>query len=44
MSTIILSVLIFGTAGYIIYANYFKKDRKSSCHDCDCPAKPVKKN
>lgn len=40
MSTLILSLVIFGLAGYIIYATYFKKNRKNSCHDCDCPAKP----
>ncbi|MBP1044380.1 FeoB-associated Cys-rich membrane protein [Vagococcus sp. BWB3-3] len=40
MSTLILSLIIFGGAAYIIYRTYFKKNRQDSCHDCDCPAKP----
>lgn len=38
--TILLSLVIFGGAGTIIYRTSFKKNRQSSCHDCDCPAKP----
>ncbi|MFV0560112.1 MAG: FeoB-associated Cys-rich membrane protein [Enterococcus sp.] len=41
MATWLLSILIFGSAGYIVYG---KLKGKSSCEDCHsaCPVKPKK--
>ncbi|WEG74289.1 FeoB-associated Cys-rich membrane protein [Vagococcus intermedius] len=39
MATIVLSVIIFGTAGYIIYRSLFLKKGSCECDACDCPAK-----
>ncbi|MBL1228933.1 FeoB-associated Cys-rich membrane protein [Enterococcus sp. BWB1-3] len=38
MATIILSVLIFGSAGYVVYAKLKKGQDCSDCHTT-CPVK-----
>ncbi|MCD2256140.1 FeoB-associated Cys-rich membrane protein [Agrilactobacillus fermenti] len=40
MATVILAILIFGSAAYVIWSRYLKKDRKPACdgcHDVGCP-------
>lgn len=40
MATIILAILIFGAAGYVVWSRYLKKDRKPACDGCKdagCP-------
>lgn len=40
MATIILGILIFGGAGYVVWSRFLKKDRKpvcDGCNECGCP-------
>ena len=39
IATIILSVLIFGSAGYIIYNRVVNKSGGCDCDGCDCGIK-----
>ncbi|MFD1672144.1 FeoB-associated Cys-rich membrane protein [Agrilactobacillus yilanensis] len=40
MATVVLAVVIFGAAGYVIWSRFLKKDRKpvcDGCHESGCP-------
>lgn len=43
MATIILSILIFGSAGLVIYRQVKKPTHCDDCHT-SCPAKPKEEN
>ncbi|MDR3190600.1 MAG: FeoB-associated Cys-rich membrane protein [Lactobacillaceae bacterium] len=45
MATIILTILIFGAAGYVVY-RWVKRGFAAECEDCDtsCPVKVEIKN
>lgn len=42
MATIVISLLIFGAASYIVYKKWIKKDISCNCSASDCPIKEKK--
>lgn len=42
VATVILSILIFGAAGYVVYRRFTKGGDCEDCHT-SCPVKPVEK-